>query len=95
LHGREGDLTADLTHDPVVAGLSEPWDAVPLLARIIAGVLLDPFDLGQGRKSLADLLADSRQAVDILPHAEPLAPAISLGELLGQLVEPAIIAGIG
>src|SRR5262249_28770613 len=42
---------------------------------------------------LADLVGHRRQAVDVLLEAGPLAPAIALGELLGQFVESAIVAG--
>jgi hypothetical protein len=61
------------------------------LKYVIAGVTLEVFDLDQGREHLADLVFHLRQAVDVLLEAGPLAPAIPLGELLGQLVEPAIV----
>src|SRR5262249_41733019 len=60
--------------------------------RVVAGVSLDLFDFDQGREHLPDLLGHRRQAVDVLLDARPLAPAIPLDELLGQLVEPAEVA---
>ena len=59
------------------------------------GVGLDLLDLDQGRERLADLVGHLRQAVDVLLQVRPLAPAIALGELPGQLVEAAIVAGTG
>jgi hypothetical protein len=86
---------ADLAHDPVIAYLFETGAARSLSGRLIASVVLDLFDLDQGREHLADLVGHFGKAVDVLFDAGPLTPAITLGELLGQLVEPAVVVGTG
>jgi hypothetical protein len=58
-------------------------------------VLLGQLDLDQRREHLADLVGHLRETIDVLLEARPLAPAIPLGELLGQLVKPGISAGTG
>src|SRR5262249_36108288 len=83
---------------PRAGGLGNPDRAGLVLdgeRRPDAGVPLDLLDLDQGRELLADLVGHLRQAVDVLLEAWPLAPAIPLGELRGQLVEAAIVAGTG
>ena len=84
---------ADLAHDPVIAELSEKRGGGLPRVRVIADVPLDLFDLNQGREHLPDLVGHLGQAVNILLQARPLAQAIPLDELLGQLVEPPIFAG--
>ena len=86
---------ADLADDPVVADLSQSRDGGRRLGCLVAGVALDLLDLDQGREHLADLLGHLRQAVDVLLQARPLAAAIPLGELLGELIEPAVVARTG
>jgi hypothetical protein len=66
-----------------------------LLECIIAGVSPDLFDLEQGREQLADLLCHLGRTIDVPLEAGPLAAAIPSGELPGQPVEPAVVAGPG
>ncbi len=96
----EGDLlglvdhahaaAAELAHDPVIAELAQERDGGLLPEGVVAGVALDLLDLDQGREHLADLVGHLGQAVRVLLDARPLAAAIPIGELLGQLVEPAV-----
>ena len=86
---------ADLAHDPILAELAQGRGDDSGRRRLAPGILLGLLDLDQGREHLADLVGHLRQAVDVLLQARPLAPAIPLGELLGQLVEAAIVAGAG
>jgi hypothetical protein len=84
---------ADLAHDPVVAEFLEArHGARGRPPRVVAGVSLDLFDFDQGREHLADLVGHLRQAVDVLLEARPLAPAKALGKLLGELIEPVVVA---
>ncbi len=87
---------ADLAEDPVIADLAEPRGRGRrrrgrLAPRVAVGLL----DLGQGREHLPDLVGHLGQAVDVLLQARPLAAAVALGELLGELVEPPVVAGTG
>ncbi len=87
---------ADLAKDPVVADLAEVRShgkrgRSQLAARLAIGLL----DLDHRREHLADLLGHFREPVDVLLQARALAPAITLGELLGELVEAAVVARTG
>ena len=80
---------ADLAHHPVVAHLRERRRRLAS-SRLRLGAsqhFLGLLDLHQRREQLADLVGHRRAAVDVFLQARPLAAAIPLGELLGQLVK--------